>query len=1837
MRKYFAALCLVLASAPASLHAVPKDHVVPLSAAVSDTVPHITLNWTQQLQANITAQKMHRRLKGETTWVLQATLTTTQTSYADSTVLPGIEYEYWMERTLSSVSPSPAIGYLSAGVKVPEVHDRGKLLLVIDDTMTAPLAPEIAQLQLDLAADGWTVQQISAPRLGTAVSTKALIKAAYDADPANVKMVYVLGHVPVPYSGNAAADGHPDHGGAWPADGYYGDMDGIWTDSTVNNTAASRTQNDNIPGDGKFDPSVFPSSVELQVGRVDLDRINRAPSTSMTETTRLRRYLRRAHDFRHKQGAYAAIPRRSIIRDGFGQFSGEAFAISGWSLAYTGVGQAPGAPIDEASGGQWFLPAYAGGQSYLWGHVNGAGSYESAGAFGNTTDLGHLASRAVFTSIFGSYHGDWDSDNNLMRAALAGNATGDNLGLVCFWAGRPRHYMHHLGMGETFGYGMRLSMNLGLSGGGNYSLGSFTSQAHMGLMGDPALRLHQVAPPRGLGATSAGGLVNLSWAASAESGLQGYHVYRATSTAGPFTKLTPTPQVGTTYADNTATVGTAYTYLVRTLKLDSVPGGSYYNLSVGSPVTITASGAVTSGPRNPSELAITAQTSATNAQLSWQDNAGDETGYRVERKTNAGGAYGTVGTLAANAMSFTDAGPFTQGNVYFYRVIATGAAGDSVPSNEVSFDALAGFIEFTTTKMKVNKTAGTATIAVKRFGGAVGNVGVNYATANLSALAGTHFTSTSGTLIWADGETGSKDILVPVTNTGTPQLPRQFKVNLTTPTGGSGLAQWTSVAALIEDPTATLNAPWQQTLLGSLTDSSPSVSAEGVIGSATLGGLGVTNQATSEAGRFVYQSRTGDGVMTAYVPSGVPLQGNAYMAVMVRASTANNTFSAATAVNSNNGTYGSKLAYRATVGGITTVTPSTDNNLDTPRWIRITRIGTIFFGEASADGTTWLSLGSGSVPGMPATALWGIFHYSNDWASSTTYFGDFQLGTFQNVTIEDFTTPPGVPTGLTLSYYSGLGAAYDDPSQTTVSWTAASFAAGYRIERRGDDGSLDLIDIPSGTTTSYTDYNFASDTAYQYRIHAYNSVGDGGWSTTERLVTPPADRIFSLTTDGAGNADASVRADTPDAASGTQDSVLVATMGGVVTATSKAYFRFDLSSLPAATFKTATLKLTVLSTQGIPATFFNGNTSLLSSESSDTWAESALTWNNAPQNNTSNGANLAPTVSLAGSFIFAAPANGSVFEVGFYPPENLSDNRGPNNLVTLVIRNQSTGSSMTFASREHATAVPPTLEFTYAPLEPLRPGFLTAAPGASSSLVLTWLDAATDETGFQIERRAANGTWTLLQTVAANATTFTDGTALPGVIYEYRLRASNAAGSSSWATSASLLHTRVATINNPVWSTNSLTFNRANAAPGNGYVPTGFMYYPATQNFVTSQTLSTTIRNNSGSRLGMKFTTGANPIVIRELARWVISGNSGAHAVKLVDAATDVDVPGGSVSIATAGAPVGFKYAALSAPVTLAANTSYYLVTQETSGGDQWYEANNTLTYPSTVATVNNAVYSSGATYAAGYSANNCYGPLSFRYSLPAQPFTVGHSMTTLRNDYTGWLGLKLTTGATTALVDQLGRWVVPGNTGTHTVKLVDATTGADLATASVATLGAPGGQFAYTPLAAPITLAANTSYYLLSQETNGGDQWYDFTQPAPGTATGYQQWLLANGLPMDASGQGSATASPANDGLPNLIKYALGLAPAVNGNAGRLSDGTTTDAGSDYLTFTYTRPEPAPSGITYAVQAGAELTPASWTTAGLIEVSSTVNAGLRTVTVRDHVPIAGGNDRFMRLEVTQP
>lgn len=1375
---------LIIAALAALTHAqTPRDFAIDLRAVPSESPPSLTLSWSIRRQGNITAQKIHRRLKGETAWTLLSTLETNQTSYADTTAEIGVDYEYWMQRTYTGISPTTAMGYLSAGINVPMVEGRGKLLLVIDDTMVAPLAPEIEQLQADLTGEGWTVQTLTALRTATAATVKAQILAAYNADPANVKMVYLLGHVPVPYSGSMAPDGHGDHSGAWPCDGYYGELDGTWTDTSVNNTTASDARNKNIPGDGKFDQSYFPNRLELMVGRVDLHSMTRAPSSAVTETALLRRYLRKAHDFRMKQGAYTAIPRRSMVRDGFGHTYNEGMAMTGWAWAFTSTGLV----VDEVPSGQWFSANYAGGKSYLVGYGNGAGGYESASTVGNTVNFGLQPSRVVFTSLFGSYFGDWDRANNFLRAPLAGNATEDSLGLVCFWAARPHWFTHHLGMNETLGFCARISQNNSLSGGGDYTpTGLYSKYVHVSLMGDPALRMYPVEPARRLTAVSANGQVALTWAASTEPDLLGYHIYRAASAAGPYTRLTASPQAGTSYTDTSVSVGTSYSYMVRTLKRESTPGGTFENLSVGTPVTLTVRSEASAIPGAPAALAVS-QSSTTEARLTWTGTSADETGFRVERKVNAGGSYTPIGTVGANVTNFTDNGVFAHGNVYHYRVVATNAAGDSLPSAFASFDAHAGFFDLPVTRQKVSKTAGSTSVTINRFGGVTGAVSVNFATSDSSALAGTHYQPTNGTLTWADGDLAPKTVTVPILNAAPQQAARQFRLTFSSPSAGASQTVNAFASILVQNPAATLAAPWSQTIVGSITDSSAAVTESDLISSVTIGGSGLTAAATSDAGQFIYQSFTGDGVLTAYIPAGIPADGNARYALMARASTANNAIMA-TAVSSSSTGFGTRFFSRSSAGATSSLMPSTANTLTLARWLRLSRSGNLFAAETSADGTTWTFIAGASLATMPATALWGFFHTSSDW--SVTALGNYHLAQAQNVALEAL-PPPATPSGLTASTASSTSAA--------VRWEPASFASGYRVERRVEGGSFEPIaSVAAGAGTNYLYTNTGLDvnTAYAYRVVATNAVGESAPSAPAYVATS-ADALIIVTAD----ADATVRRDLADTPLGTQTNLTVAAYDPstyqFLTNAAKSYLRFDLSGLGPVT--AASLKLALIDLREYDTFGYTYLSVGVLSESSDTWDENGITWNSAPQNNTASYGFNAPIVSLGTFYAFAddTMTPGDVFPLTLNTA-NLNSNRGANQLVTLGLYH-SGGAHLEWASREHPTYAPPTLELIVTTNIPPRASFLTAAPGNGWSVNLAWQDNATNETGFVIERRVGDGAFAVLQTFGANVTAFTDATTSTGVTYTYRVRAFNAAGPSDWTPEVTITAATLDTAVSTVW------------------------------------------------------------------------------------------------------------------------------------------------------------------------------------------------------------------------------------------------------------------------------------------------------------------------------------------------------------------------------------------------------------------------------------------------------
>jgi hypothetical protein len=86
-------------------------------------------------------------------------------------------------------------------------------------------------------------------------------------------------------------------------------------------------------------------------------------------------------------------------------------------------------------------------------------------------------------------------------------------------------------------------------------------------------------------------------------------------------------------------------------------------------------------PLAPAALGVQAL-SATGTLLSWSD-VPNESGYKVERSLASGSNYSLIANLAANTLTYADAG-LAPGTSYYYRIGASNDAGDGPPSNEAS-------------------------------------------------------------------------------------------------------------------------------------------------------------------------------------------------------------------------------------------------------------------------------------------------------------------------------------------------------------------------------------------------------------------------------------------------------------------------------------------------------------------------------------------------------------------------------------------------------------------------------------------------------------------------------------------------------------------------------------------------------------------------------------------------------------------------------------------------------------------------------------------------------------------------------------------------------------------------------------------------------------------------------------------------------------------------------------------------------------------------------------------------------------------------------------------------
>jgi fibronectin type 3 domain-containing protein len=188
------------------------------------------------------------------------------------------------------------------------------------------------------------------------------------------------------------------------------------------------------------------------------------------------------------------------------------------------------------------------------------------------------------------------------------------------------------------------------------------------------------SPPTGLAAVAGDAVVDLDWDDHVESDVQGYHVYRATQSGGPYARLTGAFITVSAYQDSSVVNGLTYHYAVTALDDWSTPNESARSAEV------SAAPEDSTPPVAPSGVSATAN--GESIDLDWNDNAeGDLAGYSVLRGGQSGGPYTALNDAPLVSSSYADL-TAPSGVPQFYVITATDTM-DNVSPQSVEVSATA--------------------------------------------------------------------------------------------------------------------------------------------------------------------------------------------------------------------------------------------------------------------------------------------------------------------------------------------------------------------------------------------------------------------------------------------------------------------------------------------------------------------------------------------------------------------------------------------------------------------------------------------------------------------------------------------------------------------------------------------------------------------------------------------------------------------------------------------------------------------------------------------------------------------------------------------------------------------------------------------------------------------------------------------------------------------------------------------------------------------------------------------------------------------------------------------
>jgi hypothetical protein len=528
---------------------------------------------------------VNKRLLGTTTWSnVAANITPGTGHWIDTNVNNGEVWEYQVKRnnTWSFASTNySAVGYTLGAVLNDNSVYKGQMILLVAQDIPTNLATKYFRLKKELTNEGWFVNELVVPKAtswdsGNQVATiKTQIQNIYNAAPATdkPKVLFILGHVPMPRCGSAnvvAPDDHSQNAGARGCDGYYADIDGVYTDSATFNPGGLTTPLAiNLPNDFKWDQDYFPSNIEMAFGRVDFADIT---DVTTSEMGLIENYLDRLSNYRN-------------VNTGFDMGDKSAFYFG-----YNNSNDGSYRTLLNISKPENVYQKTDASNHNQWVQNNGPFKvYMQNVLVPSITDWQTYGMNATVYSSDQSYWGFGDVPQpsgvfSRIRALLGV----DSKCLIALWTTTSIGLFHQACNGQSIGQALLHTMNHNTTNQHlekpqqQYDTEAWWNRTHFEIWGDPTISLYQVKPISDLSLTNVSGNPVLQWSPSSDIGVLGYHIYESTTELGIYQRISSSIVATTSFT--IPNYNPNHWYMVKAIKLMESGCGKFLQASIGKSI-----------------------------------------------------------------------------------------------------------------------------------------------------------------------------------------------------------------------------------------------------------------------------------------------------------------------------------------------------------------------------------------------------------------------------------------------------------------------------------------------------------------------------------------------------------------------------------------------------------------------------------------------------------------------------------------------------------------------------------------------------------------------------------------------------------------------------------------------------------------------------------------------------------------------------------------------------------------------------------------------------------------------------------------------------------------------------------------------------------------------------------------------------------------------------------------------------------------------------------------------------------------------------------------------------